>query len=270
MKTRAIQILFFLWKDIKTELSYKLAFAGFLLGHLFQLVIFYFMSQIFNDSFNSYLAPYGNNYFNFILGGIALMSFISLGINSLAQNIREAQLQGTIEVIFSMHTDPSTVALGMSSWPLAKAVLTTLILLAGGVFIFDANVRLHEPVTILLLLALTATAHMAVGIIAACLVLKFKRVSLVSALSMTSILGGGIFYPVEVMPAWAAELALLLPITHASAGMRKALLMTDSTAAVGGETAFLAVFTVLTLPASLACFHLTVQSVRNKGTLLQY
>jgi ABC-2 type transport system permease protein len=85
-----------------------------------------------------------------------------------------------------------------------------------------------------------------------------------------SVLFGGVFYPVSIFPGWVKKLAFFIPLTHCLEGMRMTLLKGASFYDVRVSILFLLVFSILTVPISLAVFKFAVKKAKMEGSLIKY
>ena len=99
----------------------------------------------------------------------------------------------------------------------------------------------------------------------------FKRGDPINLLiDSLSILLGGVYYPVAVLPSWLQFLAKMLPITYSLEAMRWAILLGDSLTALGREVAALIAFSGAMLPLSLLAFRYAVRQAKRDGSLAQF
>ena len=83
----------FLKKDFKSETTYKMHFL-FRFGMIFiSAMMFFFVAKLIPGQA---VAEYGGDYFSFVLVGVALSSFITVGVRTFSETIRTMQLTGTL------------------------------------------------------------------------------------------------------------------------------------------------------------------------------
>jgi len=107
----------FLKRDFLEEWSYQLAFSIELLGLFFSITMYYFLSKLFAQTVNTYLAPYGTDYFSFVILGVAFYRYFDVGLSTLSNRLREAQTTGTLEAMFASPTSLSFLRSGAISLP---------------------------------------------------------------------------------------------------------------------------------------------------------
>ena len=99
-----MKLLAFLKKDILDALSYRFRLLLDLAANIISLLIFYFIGKTFTSAISPYLQPYGNDFFSYVLVGIATANFVTVGLSALADEIRTAQVQGTLEFLLATPT----------------------------------------------------------------------------------------------------------------------------------------------------------------------
>ena len=144
-----------------------------------------------------------------------------------------------------------------------------LYLLAGIVLGMDiSHANLLSAVVILVL---TIAAFNGIGILAASFIMVLKRGDPINwVINSLSLLLGGVYYPVQILPAWLQAISKLIPLTYSLNGLRKALLVGAPLASLRQEVLVLLLFSLLLLPASLAAFRFALKRARTDGSLTHY
>lgn len=261
----------FFIRDFLEELSYPLAFLWHCGGILFRLVTFYFLGRLVADAASPYLAPYAGGYFPFVLVGLALASFQEVALTSLSRNIHFGMYTGTLEAMLVTRTSLSTMVFSSVLYQFFSSLLEVLIYLAFGVWVFNFSLGQADVPAALVFLALALLAHLPLGILSAGFLLVFKRGDPVTLLlGHLSILLGGVYFPLQVLPSWVQALAQLLPFTHALEGLRQAVLNGRGLAQLTTQVTVLCVLAGVLFPISLAVFAWAVRQAKRLGTLSQY
>jgi ABC-2 type transport system permease protein len=119
-----------------------------------------------------------------------------------------------------------------------------------------------------LLMALAVAAFACLGIAEAGIGIVVKRGNpLAFALSSFSVLVGGAFFPVSLLPTWLQWISALHPLSYATEGVRAALLSGASFEQLLPEASALLVFDALSIPVSLWVFAWAVRRARTDGSL---
>jgi ABC-2 type transport system permease protein len=161
------------------------------------------------------------------------------------------------------------LVLSSSVFAFIQSFLRSGAVLMIGVFAFGFWHH-PNPVTALLVFVPGCLVFSALGIISASFVLAFKQGDPIPVIyaGINGILGGAIF-PLSVLPAWLQSFAVLLPLSHALAGMRLALNGTSPGEALR-PIVVLAGLAVLLLPLAFASFQLALRRAKKEGSLVQY
>ena len=261
----------FLRRDWRLQLSYRFAFLLQFFGVFFNLLVFYFLSQLVGESATPYLAPYGNNYFAFVLIGLAFSGYFGVGLNSFASNLREAQTTGTLEAMLMTPTRLSTIIMSSSLYDYGFVTFQVLVYLALGALLFGVQIGLGNIPAAFVVLVLTIIAMTSLGIIAASFIMVLKRGDPVTILiNSLVVLLGGVYYPVQVMPQWLQQLSRLIPITYSLDGMRRALLSDASFQEIMPDIIALIIFSIILIPLSLLIFRYAVHRAKVDGSLAHF
>lgn len=262
--------LLFLQRDMLTEVRYPMSFALQLLGILFSTATFYFVARLFGVSVAPHLGSYGGDYFAFVLIGIAFAGYQSVALYNFSSVIQSAQVMGTLEAMLVTPTRLSTILFSSSLWTFTFTSLRVVVYLLAGIFVFGASLRANW-LSAFVILCLSILSMSGIGILSASFIMVFKQGSPINFLigSLSSLLAG-VYYPVQVLPAWLQTLARFFPLTFSLEAMRRALLNGETLADLSHEVAMLALFSVVLLPLGLAAFRYAVWRARRDGSLAQF
>ncbi len=265
------RVLAFLRRDIRIQITYRLATLLQLLGILMSVAAFYFVARLLGPAASPYLTEYGGDYFAFVLIGIAFGGYQAVGLYAFSEAIRSGQMQGTLEAILVTPTRLETFLGTSVLWSFLLASAQVVLYLGVGIILFGAPLGPANIGTALLVLLLSLLAFSGLGILSAAFILVTKRGDPVNfVLGGLSTLLSGVYYPVGVLPPWLQSVSFLLPMTHALRAMRLALLQGAGPSQVGTELAWLALFAALALPAGVLAFRRALRRARSEGTLTQF
>jgi ABC-2 type transport system permease protein len=263
--------LLFLRRDMRTQARYRLSFLLQFLGIFLSSTSFYFVAQLLGAGASLHLGSYGGDYFPFVLIGIAFVGYQSAALYAYSKGVQTAQVTGTLEAMLVTPTRLSTILLSTSLWQFAFTSLRVAVYLAVGVAVFGIDLgRANVPaaLTVLFLSILTLSG---LGILSACFAIIFKRGDPINFLiNSVSALLGGVYYPVDVLPAWLQLLARFFPLTYSLEALRRALLVGDSLADLARDVGVLGVFSATLLPISLLAFRFAVRKAKRDGSLTQF
>lgn len=263
--------LAFLWRDLLEATSYRFAFLLRFSSLFFMLVTFFFLSRLVGPAFLPHLAPYGGDYFSYVVIGMALASYSSLSLFAFSQAVRRSQMNGTLEAMLATPTSLTTIVLSSSMYSFALGTIHVVLHLLAGVLIFGAKLESPNWGAAIVVLILTIVSLASIGIVAASFVLVFKQGDPVTtAISSASWLLSGVLYPVDVLPSVIQPISWVLPMTHALEGMRLALLGGASLGRLAPHVAALVLFAVLLVPSSLLAFRYGIHRVKLDGSPAHY
>ena len=266
----------FFYRDFLDEVSYRTSFLLQVAGALGYVGTWFFISRWVAKVFESPPELPGVGYFPFVLVGYAFYQYLQSTLQTFSAKIRREQLTGTLEAMLVTPTRASLVILGSSAWDFVMTTFRVAMILAIGTLLawgFGERIgfRAEGIPAFLLLLALTVTAFSGIGILSAAFTIWLKRGDPVNyVITAASALLGGVFFQVDVMPAWLQSVAAFLPITHALRGIRRALLAGAGIGEVTGDLQILALFAAALVPLGMGAFTLALRRARVEGSLVQY
>jgi ABC-2 type transport system permease protein len=263
------KLIAFIRRDLQIGLSYRinllLNFVGMFLG----LLMFFFMSKAFSGL--GFVERYGGDYFPYVLIGIAVSNFVTVGLNTLSEQIRSAQVEGTLEALLGTPTSIYTILIGNSLSTLLMALGSAILLIAGSFFFIRAAISPVSVAACLIILIMTFLAFLSIGMLSAGFIMVFKRGNPIGFIfGWSSFFLGGIFFPVEVLPMPIASLSQFLPITHAVFAIRELFLAGTPVSSVFPVMLRLLAFITVLGPLGVIFFRFAVNRAKKEGSLIQY
>jgi ABC-2 type transport system permease protein len=260
----AARLRAFFWRDLVTDVSYRVSFALEALDVVIGVAAFFFLSRLVGGR------PDGYDPFAFILVGVGLNGAMTTALVAFAHGIRTNQQAGTLKALLTLPLPPAAAMLYSSAYPFARGTLDALVYLAAGASfglpLGQANIAGAAIVFVLALLAFGS-----LGLLSAAFTLVWKRGDpLLWLIGGLSWLVGGVFYPIELLPPVLQQLARALPMTHALEALRATLLAGAGLAEVHASLAVLAGFGLIGFPLALAVFLAALTQARRLGTISQY
>ena len=254
----------FFRRDITVSLSYSIPFVLELVALAFTVLTFRFVGQLISPG----RVPGG--YFAFVSVGLALSAFLDAGVVALGSNLRQEQVQGTLEATLAAGLPIPSLAAGMAAYPMVAAAVSALayVALAGmlGADAPDANWTLGA-----LSAVIGSVSFVGLGLVGAALVLVIRRAAaatgwLVAVLS----LAGGEFFPPGLLPGWFEALANLSPFTQALRLARRAILGGLPWSDSWGSLAILALMAAAYLAVGIGTLSLGIRHAKRTGSIGQY
>ena len=259
-----------LLRDMWIAISYPLGFVLTTGGSIFNIVGIFFLGRAFGSSLVASVERYGGSYFAFAVIGVALTTFMGVGLTGTAVRIREGQMLGTLELMLLSPNRLGVILVSSSLWSHVLATITLLLSMIVGVALGMDLGKANVPMA-LLSLVLATVAFNALGFIAASVVIVIKQGSPVTViLAMASALAGGVLYPTAVLPGWLQAVGQLLPLTHALELIRRSVLMGEGIDTLWGPFLSLTFLTAGMLPLGLWACHEAVRLAQTDGSLSQY
>ncbi len=260
----------FVERDFLVAASYRTAFAADTLGIIFKVITFYYIGEVFGQGVAPSLARYGHDYFAFLMIGVALLDFVHTSFDTFTNSIRDSQMTGTLEAVLLSPMRLPEMIIYSSLWSYIFTALRFATYMVVGAALFGLHISLAGIPPALVALLLTILCFAPLGIISSAVIMVFKKGTWFQmTINGLGVLLGGVAYPVEVLPPWAARISYYLPLTHAVNAMRETLLNGKGLYAIRTELLFMAVFAAVMLPLALWIFDLGVRRTKQLGTLTQ-
>lgn len=255
----------FFKRDLRIALSYRLPFLLELAAIAFTVLMYFFVAE---------LVPAGRvpgGYFAFVLIGLTVSSLLSAGVSALGANVRNEQIQGTLEALLASGLSVPALALGLAAYPMAAGACSAVVYLLVGAI---AGVHVWPHANWLLALAamvLGSVAFVGVGLVGAALVIVFRRAAAATAWLMAVLaLVGGQLFPLDLLPDWLEALSALSPFTQALALTRAAVLEGVGWLGSLGRLAILGVEVIACVTLGLWSLARGLRHARRTGGVAQY
>lgn len=254
----------FIRRDFQVALSYKVPFLFDFVGAFFVVFEFYYLSQIVPERQAT------GDYFGFVVTGLVVTTFLVSGATVVAGNIRQEQVQGTLEVTLSAGLSMPELSLGISAYPVIagaiRAAIYALLAAALGARIPGANWGLA-----MVTLAIGSVSFVAIGLLAVGLVLVFRQAAgAVGWLLGAATLLAGVVFPLELLPGWLHFLSGLSAATWTLRTARDALLAGASWASEWRSLVVLGTMGLVYAAFALIGLSWGLGHARRTGGLSQY
>jgi ABC-2 type transport system permease protein len=196
--------------------------------------------------------------------GIAYMLVINAAAASLVRRLREEELTGTLEALWTQPIGPAPLAIGLAAFPFLFAVARA----AGYIAIADLwlGLGISHPswVGVATLLAVSSISLVAIGIALSAVVVAVGQGAQIAQVAVFA-LGflGGAYFPIALLPTGLQVISYATPTRYALDGLREALYGGHWV----GQLAILAAFAAVTLPLALVAFRCALAATIRRGTL---
>lgn len=262
----------FIVRDWRLELSYRMQFFIRVLSILIVVTTLFFISKIFTGFTDPRFAQWRDPLAAW-LTGLAVLNYFMTGFSSLANAIRQEQVQGTLESVLMTPISVPTVIVASSAWDFVQATFFSSLYLLFGWLFFDVHYRGNFLLALAFLL-LTTVVLSCLGILSASFAMVFKRGDPFGIfLGAGSALFSGVFFPTQLISESAGGLkyiSWILPATHGLDGIRRVLIEGQGFAQVRQPLITLVAFLAVLLPLSLWVFGRAVRRAKREGSLIQY
>jgi ABC-2 type transport system permease protein len=263
-----LKLYAFIKRDFLSMVSYRMAFLMQVVGMFLSLLAFYFMTKMIDPNAEGLD---GIRPFDWFLIGLAFQFYFSTALYSFSAKIRNEQVLGTLEAMLVSPTPTSIVIFSSAAWDFTYGAFRVLLYLVFAVFVFGVKLYTNSLLALSLGVVLTLLSSAGLGILSASFILYFKRGDPINfMLSGATTFLGTVFFPVEQLPEWVRPASNYLPITWSLRVVRGALLQGKSFAQLSNDLAWLALMTVILLPAGLFASRFAIRRAKREGSLVQY
>ena len=246
--------------------SYRTQLVSQILGPLFTITLFYYISHLLTAK--TIHSPGG--YFGFVIVGLVIVQILTLSLGIMPVAVRQELVSGTIERFLVSAHGPVNGIVGTMLFPLINAMATGVLMLGLATLIFGlplaATAVLAIPVSLLGMLAFVPFAFILVA-----LVMAFKQVTSVTQFIIAGLaIVGGLYFPIAVLPGWIRWASEVQPLTPATDLLRHLLVNTPLEHSAIVDLLKLAGFVALLLPAGFALLRVAIRYGQRTGTIAEY
>jgi len=184
----------------------------------------------------------GYSYMQFMVPGLIMMAVLTNAYSNVVSSFFGAKFQRHIEELLVSPTSNHTILLGFVLGGVMRGICVGAIVTVLSLFFSKLHIQ-HVGITILILL-LTALLFSLLGFINAVYANNFDDISIVPTFVLTPLTYlGGVFYSIDLLPAFWSGLSRLNPILYIVNGFRYGFLGV-SDVNVGVSFAIVLAFTV--------------------------
>ena len=205
----------------------------------------------------------------FLLIGTLVWAYLSAVLDDISLVIQWERWEGTIEHTLMAPVPRSLHLLGMSVFGILHGLIRTLLIFAIALLFFDidfGNVDIAATVAVVLVGSVSVAA---LAILAGLLPLLYpERGGQMSMMIQASLLLiSGVYYEVEVLPAWLQAVSFISPATYMLEGIRGSMIEGQGLMDVADTLGILALFGVIMVPMSLWAFNRAESYAKRTGKL---
>lgn len=209
------------------------------------------------------------DYFDYMLTGLAFADVLTVGLSAFPRAVQSGYSSGTLEAMLLAHFRLSAIVLFSSIHGFLVSLLRFSIYAVTAVFVFGLW---HETnfLSAFCIFSLSVVTFGALGVLSTAFVLVLKQGDpVISVYGASSLLFGGVLFPVSVLPDWIQPFSALVPLTHSLTGMRLALQGVTVTDLMP-QIMSLIVMNLVFVPSSIFMFNWALNRAKREGSLVQY
>jgi len=207
----------------------------------------------------------------YLLIGTSVWSYLSVTFEGVTDMITIERWEGTIEHTFMAPISRFTHLIGSCWYAIAHGILFTFVQLLVVAAFFHLDLSHANYLTAVFMLLIGSISFIGFGIGAAVLPLLYtERGSQMSYIVRAILLlVSGVYYPVDVLPAWMQPLARISPATYVLEGLRASILKNQViwSAEIWSYTWPLIITGIVSIPISITIFRIAERYAKRTGKL---
>jgi ABC-2 type transport system permease protein len=253
-------------RDAILFVSYRTQLVSEVLGPLFAIALFYYISQLLTVK----TVHSSGGYFGYVIVGLVIVEILTLSLGLMPVSVRQELVSGTIERFLVSAHGPVNGIIGTMLFPLFNAFMSGILTLVLATVIFGlplaATSFLAIPVAVI-----GVIAFMPFSVALVAIVLAFKQVAGASQFIVSGIaIIGGLYFPIAVLPEWIRWASEAQPFTPAADLMRHFLVGSPLAHPAAVELLKLVAFSVALLPLAFMLLRASLRRGQLTGTIAEY
>ena len=252
-------------RDFAIFVSYRWRTLGLMMGSVFSVTLFYYVSRLVRvDSF-----PTPADYFAFVVVGLVIVQVLQ-SVLGVALQLRSELLAGTFERIIM---SPFGVIGGVTSmmiFPFLTSLVMSSLILLIAVVVFDMPLAADTAALAIPVAFLGSLSFAGFGLLFAAGTLILKQATGIAWLMAGISIIGGLYFPIELLPGWIEWLAYVQPFTPTVDVLRHLLSDQPLRDALGTSLLKLVGFAIVLMPLSMAALAKAASVSRKRGTIIEY
>jgi ABC-2 type transport system permease protein len=201
--------------------------------------------------------------------GALLWGFLGILFHEVSESVAWERWEGTIEFTFMAPIRRITMLLGTSLYAIIYGLARTIIVFVILVFFFNLDFSNSNILAAIVVMFVSSLSFIGLGLMAAVLPLISpergpQATHIIQAIIM---LISGIYYPVEVLPAWIKPLSAISPATYTLKMARAALLEGAGLGSMWKDLILLGITGLALIPVGAFIFYLGELYAKRTGKL---
>ncbi len=214
-------------------------------------------------------AKEANDLVLFLLLGTLVWAYLSAVLDDVSLVVTWERWEGTIEHTLMAPVPRWVHLVGTAAFGVLHAIARTLLIFLIALPFFNVDFGQADWGAAVAVIAVGSVSIAGLGILAGVLPLLYpeRGTQMSFMVQAVVLLVSGVYYSVEVLPAWLRVFAAVSPATYILDGIRGALIDGKSAADVAGTLVLLALFGAFLLPVSIAVFAVAESWAKKTGKL---
>ena len=257
----------FIRMDWIEDISYPMSAILKQIGIVAPVVIYFFVGELVGEQ-----EAVGDDYFTFAVIGMGVTTMLQAALSGFGGSLQRAQDRGTFETLLVEPVPWVFLPFAMNLWRVVLGVISGVLVFATG-WLLGANYVPSGIPEFIVLVFLGILASMAVGIVAASLMVLAKRSQpLLTLYGLAASLLAGALFSVDQLPPFLQALSWAIPHTYVINSARAVLMEDPGTFSIPFDTAVIAllIFNVVVFSIGLWLFSKSLQYARKMGMLSGY
>ncbi len=208
----------------------------------------------------------------FLMIGSLLWGFLSVIFQELSVSVAWERWEGTLEYTFMAPINRSVYVFGQSLYAVIYGIFRTVVALFVVVLFFNLSLSNSNVLSAVSVLAVSGISFIGLGIVASILPLLYpeKGEGATRIIEAALLLVSGIYYNIDVLPAWMQRLSVFSPATYTLRAMRSALLENAGIYQIRHDLLILLIFGIILVPAGFYAFYLAEMYAKRVGKLSRH
>ncbi|KPJ53375.1 ABC transporter [candidate division TA06 bacterium DG_24] len=205
----------------------------------------------------------------YLVVGAMIWGFLSLLFHEISESIAWERWEGTIEYTFMAPIHRFTHLGGNCVFAIIYGTLRSFLLLFCVAIFFRLSLQGANLVTALIILMVSGLSFVGLGLVAAVLPLLSteKGAQATHIFEAVLLLISGVYYEVDVLPAWIRPLSAVSPATYTLRAIRRALLEGASITELWPTVALILGLGIVLIPGGLVIFRAAEGHAKRTGKL---
>ncbi|MHC5038988.1 MAG: ABC transporter permease [Planctomycetota bacterium] len=205
----------------------------------------------------------------YLVIGAVMWGFLSLMFHEVSECVAWERWEGTIEYTFMAPIHRATHLVGQCSFAIIYGMFRSVAILCIAALFFGLSFSTANLPAAALALVVGSLSFLGMGLMGAVLPLLSpeKGAQATHIVQAVVLLLSGVYYEVEVLPAWLIPLAKVCPGTYALRSIRRAILEGATAGDLVGDFIVLLISGVILIPLGLWIFRLAETWAKRTGRL---